>query len=211
MPAFSVSTRKKAVERALRTSKTRVPLALKLRLAELALRLMGRRRKFGLFIILGWRSRWNRFADTPDVSQDIFKQHHVNIMHIGNGTPTPAGDNRKTGPIAAGSRNITSTVNFDGAILIDVRGNVLHSGAMIENLRPREIARKLNPHATPDLSSQFGFRQKVHMRHIAAITSSYIFPGTTVFTVSEETNDLHIFENGKIVYSTVPGETKDPA
>jgi DNA integrity scanning protein DisA with diadenylate cyclase activity len=44
------------------------------------------------------------------------------------------------------------------------------------------------------------------MRHIAAITSSYLFKDTTIFTVSEETNALHIFENGKIVYSTVRGE-----
>jgi len=78
---------------------------------------------------------------------------------------------------------------------------------MIEDLKPKEAAEKINPHHRfPDLSSRFGFKQKVHMRHLAAITSSFIFKGTTVFTVSEETGHLHIFERGKIAYSTVEDE-----
>jgi DNA integrity scanning protein DisA with diadenylate cyclase activity len=99
-----------------------------------------------------------------------------------------------------------NTINFDGAILIDDYGNILHSGTMIEGLHPRATADKLNPHRTIDLSSQFGFKRKVHMRHITAITSSYFFKDIIVFTISEETNDFHIFKNGKIIYSTVIGE-----
>jgi DNA integrity scanning protein DisA with diadenylate cyclase activity len=155
------------------------------------LNLMRERKSFGMFVVLGWKNKWQKYADTPDDHQDIFARHHINIMKI-----KPA--RQRSG--------ITKTINFDGAILIDRHGNILNSGAMIEGLRPRATAKKLNPNRTGDLSSQFGFKHKVHMRHIAAITSSYLFKNTTIFTVSEETNDLHIFENGKIIYSTVRGE-----
>ena len=77
---------------------------------------------------------------------------------------------------------------------------------MIEGLRPREVLKKMHAVPYPDLSAQFGFRRKVHMRHIAAITSSYAFDGVTAFTVSEETGTFHIFEKGKIIFSTVPEE-----
>jgi len=158
------------------------------------LTLMLHRKEFGMLVIVGWNTKWERYADTPDINQDIFARREVNIMDI-----TPAAQRKE-------KKSIVNTINFDGAILIDARGNVLHSGAMIEGLRPRATARAVNPHGTGDLSSQFGFRKKVHMRHIAAITSSYLFKGTTIFTVSEETGDLHIFENGRIMYSSVKGE-----
>jgi DNA integrity scanning protein DisA with diadenylate cyclase activity len=76
----------------------------------------------------------------------------------------------------------------------------------IEGLRPSLVARKINPGRFSDLSEQFGFRKKVHTRHLSAIAASYFFDGTTVFTVSEETDDFHMFENGKIIYSTIAGE-----
>ena len=92
--------------------------------------------------------------------------------------------------------------DFDGAILIDKNGQIMHSGIIIEGLRPRVIAEKLNPGKFKDLSEQFGFKGKVHSRHLSAITASYIFKGTSVFTVSEENDSFHIFERGKIVYQT---------
>ena len=184
--------RLKQIEKALAKSSVRLSLPLKLKMAELTLRLMQRRKKFGLFIILGWKNQWKKYADTPDASQDIFTRRRINIM--------------KLVPGQARRDSIVNTINFDGAILIDSHGNILHSGTMIEGLRPRATAHQLNPHRTPDLSSQFGFKRKVHMRHIAAITSSHLFHDTTIFTVSEENDDLHIFEGGKIVYSTVRGE-----
>jgi hypothetical protein len=182
----------KQVQRALARSNTKLPFAIKSKMAELMLNLMRYRKNFGMFVILGWKTKWRRYADTPDASQDIFARRHVNIMKI-----MPTKQKKDT---------IVNTINFDGAILIDGRGNVLHSGAMIEGLRPRAIAHKLNPHRTADLSLRFGFKRKVHMRHIAAITSSYLFKGTTVFTISEEANDFHVFENGRIIFSTVHGE-----
>jgi DNA integrity scanning protein DisA with diadenylate cyclase activity len=180
------------VETEFKQLKTKLPIELKIRMTELILHLMQNRKNFGIFVILGWKTKWQKFADTPDAHQDIFVSHSINIMKII--------------PPRQKKYDIMKTINFDGAIIIDRHGNILHSGAMIEGLRPRATAHKLNPNVTGDLSSQFGFKKKVHMRHIAAITSSYLFKDTTIFTVSEETNALHIFENGKIVYSTVRGE-----
>lgn len=198
----------KRIEKALARSDATSPLSLpiKLRMADMIMRLMARRKKFGLLVILGWKSEWKRYADTPDVSQDLFAQRRINIMKIPERRERQSGNNRRGNRNKNKKGNIMNTVNFDGAILVDPRGNVLHSGTMIEGLRPRATAHKLNPRRAPDLSAQFGFKHKVHMRHITAITSSYLFRGTTVFTVSEETDDMHIFEGGKIVYSTVRGE-----
>jgi DNA integrity scanning protein DisA with diadenylate cyclase activity len=182
----------KLAQMALAHSDTKLPFALKSKMAELMLNLMRHRKDFGMFVILGWRVKWDRYANTPDASQDIFARRRANIMEIT--------------PMQQKEDIIVNTIDFDGAILVDGRGDILHSGAMIEGLRPRIIAHKLNPRRMPDLSSRFGFKRKVHMRHIAAITSSHLFKGTTVFTISEEANDFHIFENGRIVYSTVRGE-----
>lgn len=175
---------------ALSKSKTKISLKLKLEIAQQILSLMNRQKKFGMFVILGWEVKWKQYIDTPDDRQDIFGRRQINIME----TKLSRKNKKKN--------NIADTINFDGALLIDRHGNIIHSGVMIEGLQPRAVAHRLNYHSTPDLSSRFGFKKKVHMRHIAAITSSYIFKNTTVFTVSEETGDFHIFENGKIIYST---------
>jgi DNA integrity scanning protein DisA with diadenylate cyclase activity len=174
---------------ALGKSKNKLSFDLKYKMAELIIKLTQNQKNFGVLIVLGWQDKWQKYADTPDSSQDIFVQQDINIMKINQREPKRS--------------DITNTINFDGAILVDSLGNILHSGVMIEGLRPRATADKINPTRSDDLSSQFGFKKKVHMRHITAITSSYLFKGTTIFTVSEETNDLHIFENGKIIYSTV--------
>lgn len=195
--------------------KPSVTLPVKLKMAEIILKLrqneMRLRRKFGLLVILGWKKQWQKYADTPDASQDLFARQQINIMKVGNGDGHTAEQRRRNSNARRG--NIVNTINFDGAILIDPHGNILHSGTMIEGLRPRATAHTMRSRErarqgnATDLSSQFGFKRKVHMRHITAITSSYTFRGTTVFTVSEETNDFHIFENGKIAYSTVRGES----
>ena len=121
----------------------------------------------------------------PDMKQDIYKKHHQNLLKHYHGH----------------KHDIETTVNFDGAILVDRTGNVLHSGTMIEGLRPKEVANKINPGKFNDLSEQFGFKTKVHLRHLSAISASYIFKGTTIFTVSEENDSFHVFENGRIMYS----------
>jgi hypothetical protein len=167
-------------------SKVALPLAMKLRAAELVLHLMVRRKNFGLFVILGWMRKWHRYLDRPDSEQDIFARHRLNIMD------TKPGERRRY--------DVSATVNFDGAILIDRRGSVVHSGVLIEGLRPRLVAEQVNPGRFSDLSEQFGFETKVHARHLTAIASSYVFKGTTVFTVSEETGAFHVFESGVIMH-----------
>ena len=169
-------------------SKTKLPPVLKLRVAALILRLMDHRKKFGLFVIVGWQRKWQKYLDISDSHQDIFVGHHIDIMHIGPGEHH--------------ERDVRATVDFDGAVLIDRRGVIIHSGVFIEGLRPKIIAEKLNPGRFRDLSEQFGFETNVHARHLAAITASYVFKGTTVFTVSEENDTFHMFEGGRIIYHT---------
>jgi DNA integrity scanning protein DisA with diadenylate cyclase activity len=169
----------------LRSSKTKVSVSCKLEVAEIVLHLMATKKHFGLFVILGWQDKWNSFTDISDSNQDIFQKHDINISDY-----------------ESSYKDIASTVNFDGAILIGSKGNIMHSGINIEGLRPKVIADKINPGKFKDLSEQFGFKEKVHTRHLAAIASSYTFKGTTVFTVSEESDAFHIYEEGKIIYES---------
>ena len=168
-------------------SKIALPYDLKMKMVDFLLDLMKRRKNFGLFIILGWKKEWYKYTDISDSNQDIFTQHAININDIGS--------KKLKG------HDIETTINFDGAILIDRNGLILHSGVMIEGLRPKLIAGEINPGKFKDLSDQFGFKRKVHTRHLSAITASSIFKNTTVVTISEEANDLHIFEEGRIIYS----------
>ena len=167
----------------LKASKAKLPTSLKLKVAEIVLHLMATKKHFGLFVILGWQNKWNNLTDISDSSQDIFKKHHINVSNY-----------------EVSYKDIAATVDFDGAILVDSNGVIIHSGVIIEGLRPKIVAHKVNPGRFKDLSDQFGFKEKVHTRHLAAITSSYVFKGTTIFTVSEENDALHIFECGKIAY-----------
>lgn len=166
-------------------SKIKFPEKLRIKTSEIILRLMNHKRGFGLFIVLGWRSKWNKYTDMPDIKQDIYKKHHQNLLKHYH----------------SHKHDIETTVNFDGAILVDRNGNIVHSGIMIEGLRPKEVAKRVNPGKFKDLSEQFGFKTKIHLRHLSAISASYLFKGTTVFTVSEETDSFHIFEGGKIIYT----------
>lgn len=179
-----IKERLEAFACSLAESRIDIPPALKLRTAEMILRVMARKKRhFGLFVILGWQRKWNDHLDISDGDQDIFARHHADIMR---------GER--------GSKDVASTVDFDGAILIDRHGVITHSGVFIEGLRPRVVAEKVNPGKFADLSEQFGFETKVHARHLSAITASYIFKGTTVFTVSEENDAFHIFEGGRILH-----------
>ncbi|MBI2064034.1 MAG: hypothetical protein HYT65_03535 [Candidatus Yanofskybacteria bacterium] len=165
-----------------------LPISLKIKTAELVLNLMVHQKNFGLFIILGWQDKWLDFTDISDSTQDIFFTRRININDIENHSEW--------------YREVESTVGFDGAILVDTAGEIVHSGIILEGLRPRAIADKVNPGRFTDLSEQFGFLQKVHSRHLFAIASSFVFKNTVVYTVSEETSIFHIFEAGKIIYST---------
>lgn len=185
MPMPAIQKRLDNVIRCFEGSKVDLPLELKMRTAELILRLMERRKHFGLFVILGWQKKWQEYLDISDSQQDIFADRRVDIMKL------KPGEQR--------SADVAATINFDGAILIDKKGIIVHSGAMIEGMRPRVVAKKLNPGKFNDLSEQFGFNSKVHTRHLSAISASYVFKNTTVFTVSEENDSFHIYEGGRIL------------
>lgn len=183
-----IQRRLKAIAASLKTSKVDLPLELKLKMAELILRLTARQKSFGLFVILGWRKKWQPHLDISDSQQDLFAKRRLNIMSM-------------SAEVGRSYRDVAATLDFDGAILVDGDGHIAHSGVYVEGLRPRLVANRLNRGHFNDLSEQFGFKTKVHARHLSAITASYIFKGTTVFTVSEENDDIHIFENGRIVHS----------
>ena len=177
------------VERALKDSDIkRIPLSHKMRVTEIVLKICRLKKGFGMFIILGWRKKWwRKYAGVPDETQDIFWRHHLNIYQE--------------------SIKIQRTVSFDGAILINRKGEIIDSGIMIEGLRPTKTAFKVNPGGkNNDLSKKFGFKRKIHMRHLSAISASYELKNTTIFTISEETGDFHIFEKGRIIFSTVKKE-----
>ena len=189
MPARKIKRQLPKIASAVLNSRVDIIFPVKMRVVEIILNLMYARQKhFGLFVIVGWQRKWNEHLDISDSEQDIFGHHRTNLMNI---------KKREIKRYA-----ISTTVNFDGAILINKNGEVLHSGVLIEGLRPKVVAHKIHPGTFKDLSEQFGFKNKVHTRHLSAITASYIFKNTTVFTVSEEDDSFHIFERGRILYSS---------
>jgi hypothetical protein len=121
----NISEIKKVFEK----SRVALPLNLKIALAELILNIREHHRnQFGLFMILGWRKKWNKLTDISDKTQDLFEKHHVNIT--------------KLGEKQLRRRNVSATTNFDGAILIDKKGNILHSGVIAaENNSPKNKSR----------------------------------------------------------------------
>ncbi len=126
----------------------------KMRLLELILKLASRRKKmFGLFVIFGWEKKWNDlYAVFPDSSQDLFSTTEQSIF-----------DEKSL-------KKISATVDFDGAILLNHEGTILHSGVILEGLRPSRLALAIAPIDTKgDFSVRLGFKKKVHARHMAAI------------------------------------------
>lgn len=169
---------------------------LKLKTYEIILQLRHDiRKKFGLLVVLGWRSEWNQFyTSLPDATQDLFHKHHIDIS-------------KKT--LGRAAHAIRKTVDFDGALLISRQGIVLDSGVYLENMKPKDTARMVGRARAEDLSSAFGFTKKVHTRHLSGIAASYILKGTTVIVLSEEDNTARIFEGGKIIWSTVKEEIEE--
>jgi len=138
----------------------------------------------------------NKKLNPYKIYQNIFKDKKINILK------TPLNE----------IVNIFSlTTNFDGAILINNKGLVLASGVFLENIKAKEVALHLNPQKAEDLSAAFGFKKKVHTRHLTAIALSYVLKNTTVFVISEEDRSIRIFEKGRIIYSTIKGEANDKA
>lgn len=193
-PIFTPSE-KDSLTRAFLISKNNIPLELKLKTFFLLKKLKTRRRRpFGIIIILGWNSKWNKLhTSIPDIRQNIFKQGRFDL--------TRASEKNTLA-------KLSSIAGFDGAILISPTGLILASGVYLEKMAPKLVAKKISPVRSEDLSAAFGFLRKVHSRHLVAIAASYRLKGTTVFVVSEEVGSIHIFEDGKIIYSTLVKEMK---
>lgn len=154
------------------------------------------RKEFGLLIILGWRAGWQKeYALLTDVRQDIFRYRASKIL------------NR---PLKRVINTIKKTKYFDGAILIRRKGYASASGIFLTNLRPKLLVEHLEHRLSHDFSHMLGFKEKVHSRHMIAITASWQLRKTTVYTVSEETRTIRIYENGRIIYSTIKGEAWTP-
>ncbi|HOM68195.1 MAG TPA: diadenylate cyclase [Candidatus Paceibacterota bacterium] len=181
------------IERAFRDTKDEKELQIKLKIFEILFRLNKRKKEpFGMLVIYNFKEEWfDKFCSFPDISQNIFKDKKLNIL--------------KT-PLNEVINAFSLTSDFDGAILINNKGTVIASGVFLENIKAKEVALTLNPSKAEDLSAAFGFKKKVHTRHLTAIASSYVLKHTTVFVISEEDRSLRIFEKGRIIYSTIKGE-----
>lgn len=166
---------------------------LKLSVYELLKSLLGKnRRPFGMIVVLGWKKEWEKnYASLPDATQNISREKGLNF---------------RESPREKLIDEFLEITDFDGAILVNSRGEVVASGIYLESMQPKYVAELLYGKGGGDLSSQFGFLRKVHARHLASISASYWLPDTTVFTISEEDRSLRIFENGRIIWSSIQKE-----
>lgn len=166
---------------------------LKLKLYQTLKRLKNRRRKpFGMLIILGWKGEWRlKYALIPDSSQNLFDGRSFDFA--------AASQDRAL-------ERLSELADFDGAIFMNEKGEIVASGMYLDNMNPKRVAELLRPGRAEDLSEAFGFTKKVHTRHLAGIAASYWLKGTTVFVVSEEDGSIRIFERGRIIFSTIRSE-----
>ncbi len=193
-PSFT-SSEKNSLTQGLLTSENNIPLELKLKIFSLLRQLKKRRRRpFGMIIILGWNPKWYKlYTSIPDIKQNIFKQGRFNLARAS---------------IKTTLAKLASIADFDGAVLVSPTGLIVASGVYLEKMNPKLAAKRVSTIRGEDLSAAFGFLKKVHGRHLTAISASYRLKNTAVFTVSEETGSIRIFEDGKIIYSTLTKEIK---
>ena len=150
------------------------------------------KKPFGLLVILGWQEKWtDEHYLLTDARQNIFSTKPVELVHK---TPNSI------------AKILRKTKKFDGAILIRKDGTICDSGVYLTGLEPGLLLQSLDIEKTGDLSTLLGFREPVHSRHTIAITASWQMKDTTVYTVSEENNNIRIYEDGRIIYSTISEE-----
>ena len=146
------------------------------------------KKPFGLLVILGWQEKWRENSLITDTRQNIFQKKPVMIF--------------EKSPESV-AKLLKKTKLFDGALLIRKDGTLCDSGIYLTGLEPGLLIAHLGIKLEGDLSSTLGFREPVHSRHLIAITASWQFSETTVYTISEETKVIRIYENGRIIYSTI--------
>jgi DNA integrity scanning protein DisA with diadenylate cyclase activity len=176
-------------------SKNDIDPRLKIKLLEILKMLVKRSRKpFGMLIILGWKREWNsQYAALLDETQNLFEEKRYDLKEMS---------------VNKAVKVFSALKTFDGAILINKEGHIIASGIYLINLNPKKVLERLKLKGE-DLSQAFGFKEKVHTRHITAITASLILGGTTVYTVSEESQIIRMYESGTIIYSTLKEEQKE--
>ncbi len=135
---------------------------------------------YGFIMVLGWKKEFDdKHLLETDKEQNIFKSKDVNLME----------DKAKD--------MIFSTRFYDNAILVDNSGKILHSGIMLRNLDPLKMFAEMKiPYD----------HKSCHSRHMTAIAASWHLKDTTVFTLSEETNILRIYQDGRRIFSSNPKE-----
>ena len=94
--------------------------------------------------------------------------------------------------------------NCDGAVVVNREGKVLRVGAQLTKLDTKKILneRKKEFGELDSPGRLLGFANDVGTRHTSALVASYQHEGTKVITLSEETGDLRVYENGRIIASS---------
>ena len=94
--------------------------------------------------------------------------------------------------------------NCDGAVVVDQSGKVARVGAQLTNLDTKKLLReRKKEHGRMENPARLlGFCEEVGTRHTSAIVASYKHQGIQVVTLSEESGDIRVYENGKIIAST---------
>ncbi len=100
---------------------------------------------------------------------------------------------------------LEQAMEIDGAILIDADGKLMHSGRyMLSDMQNVYSSNKeaLATYKHLQETSDAG------TRHIAAIALSVQQPDLLFYTLKSDYPELRVIKGGKIIRSTVPGETK---
>lgn len=93
--------------------------------------------------------------------------------------------------------------NCDGAVIVDDSGRVVRVGAQLINLDTRKLLKERKKEFGKEHPAKLlGFSEDVGTRHTSAIVASYKHPGVRIVTLSEESGDIRIYENGRILAST---------
>ena len=189
---FLTEKEKKIIEFFLKYEPESLDPEIKFKILEILKNLVRKSRKnFGMLVVYGWKREWNKeYSSLLDETQNLFEEKNYNLKNIA---------------IKKAIKIFSELKEFDGAILINKDGKILASGVYLINLNPIKVLEKLNKKG-PDLSEAFGFKTKVHTRHITAITASYLLKDTVVYTVSEEEGIIRAYTKGEIIYSTHPVE-----
>ncbi|MEM4260200.1 MAG: hypothetical protein QXG00_03115 [Candidatus Woesearchaeota archaeon] len=209
------------LELILKHSQVNTPIEHKIKIWEMLtdikydsiLREQGSQQKTAYIIVLGTTKDYLNIINDQsqsdyfywqDKNQDLFDQNPINIYSKN------------------AEERLLQTRYFDNAVFIDKNGNIIYSGVTL-NVDPVKIARQMGliknirNHAY-NLSDIYGFKIPVHNRHHNSIAFSKKAndglrtfgkgEGVSVYTLSEENRIMRMYEEGRIIYSTCPGEAK---